>query len=222
MPQKIAVQLEDGQIITYRTNLQSDREIAAEVRRLFPFARSWRKEFSVASEGYQNFSLNQAPPMAIRSPSARKSWVNPLIFLCLVTLGLYFKDVIYTEIQIQILKYQLKRAVVQMLTSQHPVVIPTPTLTAGSKRVDIGVISSDRQKLSGFVKVDGAVQNFGLRPYNSIKVQVVFYDERGNEVTTQYDFVEPNMLDPGQQGTFSAMAENNEGKIRFYQVMILD
>jgi hypothetical protein len=41
MANRIAVRLQDGQIITYQTYFQDDREIAAEIKRLFPYATGW-------------------------------------------------------------------------------------------------------------------------------------------------------------------------------------
>lgn len=221
MPKKIAVQLEDGQIITYQTNAQNDKELVTEIKRLFPFAKAWHKEFSVDAESYPHFSLNQVKSIDSRSSNTRQRWGVLLILLAVVILGIYFKDVIYTEIQVQIIRYQIKRSVIDLLQRQSAV-MPTPTMTAGSKRSDIILISSTKQDLAGFVKVVGEVQNFSRRSYDSIKVQVIFYDQRGNEVITTYGFVEPNRLEPEEQGRFSIMAENNQGEIQYYKAMILD
>jgi hypothetical protein len=68
----------------------------------------------------------------------------------------------------------------------------------------------------------GEVQNFGHRAYDAIEVQIVFYDERGNEMAIKHGLVEPNVLDPGDRGSFAIATENGEGVIRFYRTIILD
>lgn len=201
MSRRIAIKLEDGQIITYQTYFQNDREIAAEIKRLFPFATGWQPETRTSNVG--------------------KRWMAAIIVLTLALMSFYFKDVIYTEIQMQVFRYQINRSIVDLL-SQQARVTPTPTLIPGSKRSDIGVISSEQRDRLGHVEIVGEVQNFGHRAYDAIEVQIVFYDERGNEVAIKHGLVAPNVLEPGDRGRFAIAVESEEGIVWYHRAMVLE
>lgn len=90
-----------------------------------------------------------------------------IIVLTLAITGFFFRDVIYTKIQIQVFRYQMRRAVDDMLHQQAMI---TPTLIPESKRGDIGLISSEQRDRPGRIEVVGRVQNFDHRPYAAIEV----------------------------------------------------